>query len=472
MTTVDADILIIGAGSAGLSVAAGAAQLGKKVVLVEKGEMGGDCLNYGCVPSKALLAAGHRAHAFRTADKFGIPNAEPEIDFAAVNRHVHGVIGAIAPHDSQERFEGLGCTVLRDRARFTGPREAAVGETTVRFKHALIATGSTPFVPPIKGLDAVPFLTNETLFELTERPAHLVIIGGGPIGLEMAHAHRRLGSAVTVIEAAKALGAEDPELAEIVLRQLRAEGVEILEGASGDAVRKTETGVAVEIAGRAEPVEGSHLLVAVGRRANVEGLGLDEAGVAYTPKGVAVDGRLRSTNKRIYAAGDVAGGRQFTHVAGYHSGIIVRNMIFKTPAKNKEELSPRVTYTDPEIAHIGLTEAEARDKHGDGATIVRWTYEENDRAQAERATDGLVKVVLKKNGEILGASIVGKNAGDLIGSWALALASGLKISAFTGYIAPYPTLGEVSKRAAGAYYTPTLFSERTRFIVRLLGLFD
>lgn len=471
---MDTDILIIGAGSAGLSVAAGAAQLGKKVVLVEKGEMGGDCLNYGCVPSKALLAAGKRAEALRTAGKFGIADAEPIIDFAAVNAHVKGVIAAIEPNDSQERFEGLGCTVLREAAVFTGPREARVGDRTIKFKHALIATGSSPFIPPIPGLDTTPYLTNETLFERTEAPRKLVIIGGGPIGLEMAQAHRRLGSEVVVLEAATALGKDDPELSAIVLAALRAEGIIVQEHARVTATRAVAGGVEVDIEtpDGTRTVEGSDLLVAVGRRANVEGLGLEAAGVAYDAKGVRVDDRLRTTNTRIHAAGDVAGGRQFTHVAGYHAGIIVRNMIFKTPAKNREEIAPWVTYTDPELAHVGLTEADARAKFGDGVRVVRWTYEENDRAQAERATAGLIKVVLKKNGAILGASVAGANAGDLIGAWALAYASGLKISAFTGFVAPYPTFGEVSKRAAGAFYTPTLFSGRTRGLVRLLGLFD
>ncbi len=471
---IDADILIIGAGSAGLSVAAGAAQLGKKVVLVEKGEMGGDCLNYGCVPSKALLAAGKRAQAFRTASKFGIADTEPSIDFAAVNAHVKGVIAAIEPNDSQERFEGLGCTVLREAAVFTGPREARVGEQVIKFKHALIATGSSPFIPPIPGLDTTPYLTNETLFERTQAPRKLVIIGGGPIGLEMAQAHRRLGSEVEVLEASKALAKDDPELTAVALANLRAEGIVIRENARVIAVRAVAGGVDVDVEtdGGVLTVEGSDLLVAVGRRANVHGLGLEAAGVEYDAKGVRVDSRLRTSNKRVFAAGDVTGGRQFTHVAGYHAGVIVRNMIFKAPAKNREEIAPWVTYTDPELAHVGLAEAEARARHGGSIKVVRWEYEENDRAQAERATTGLIKVVLKKNGAILGASIVGANAGDLIGAWALAYASGLKISDFTGFIAPYPTFGEVSKRAAGAFYTPTLFSGRTRGLVKLLGLFD
>jgi len=468
-----ADICVIGAGSGGLSVAAGAAQLGLDVVLVEKGEMGGDCLNYGCVPSKALIAAAKRAHAFRTSQKFGIAPHEPEIDFAAVNAHIRHVIAAIEPNDSQERFEKLGCTVIRAPARFLDERTIEAGGETIRAKTFVLATGSRPFVPPIPGLDEVEHLTNETLFDLTRLPERLVVVGGGPIGMEMAQAHRRLGAEVTLLEAGAVLAKDDPELSAVVKETLTAEGVDIREGARVTAVAKTGEGLVVHFDGPegARTVEGSHLLLAVGRRATVAGLDLEKAGIEYSDRGVKVDGRLRTTNKRVFAAGDVAGGMQFTHVAGYHAGIVVRNALFKAPAKNNEDLAPWTTYTDPELAHVGLTEKAAREKHGEGVRIVRWTYEENDRAQAERATTGFIKAVVRKNGQVLGASIVGAQAGELIQPWAIALASKLKIGAFTSYIAPYPTLGEVSKRAGGAYYTPTLFSPMTRRLVRFLSYF-
>lgn len=471
---LNVDVCVIGAGSGGLSVAAGAVQLGQKVVLIEAGEMGGDCLNTGCVPSKALLAAGKRAHEMRDAAKFGIAAVEPQIDFAAVNTHVKRVIAAIEPNDSQERFEKLGCTVIRAHARFTGPRTVEAGGQQVRARRIVIATGSSPLVPPITGLDTVDYLTNETVFEKTTRPEHLIVVGGGPIGAEMAQAHRRLGARVTLIEAARILPKDDPELVEVVRGALAREGVEILEEAPVAAVSKTADGVRVEVRrGEAQShIDGSHVLLAVGRRANVDGLDLEKANVAYTAKGVSVKANLRSvTNRRVYAVGDVAGGRQFTHVAGYHAGIVVRNALFRAPAKNKEELAPWVSYCDPELAQAGLTEAEAREKHGDSIRVLCWPFADNDRAQAEHATEGLVKVVTEKNGRILGAGIAGRNAGELIGVWALALASGLKIGAFTSYIAPYPTLGEVSKRAAGAFYTPTLFSEKTRKLVRFLSFF-
>ncbi len=468
--TIKADLCIIGAGSGGLSVAAGAAQLGRKVVLFEEGEMGGDCLNTGCVPSKALIAASGRAHAMRQAGKFGVKAVEPEIDFSAVMDHVRGVIDTIAPIDSQERFEGLGVKVIRAHAAFTGERTVEGGGVAVTAKHIIVATGSRPFVPPIEGLNQTPFLTNETIFENRKRPDHLIVIGGGPIGVELAQAHARLGSQATIIEGAPTiLGKDDPELVDIVRAQLIQDGVRIIEGAMVDAVSGDDETVTVR-AGQ-QTISGTHLLVAVGRTPTVDGLNLEAAGVEYDNKGIKVDDGLRTTNKRIYAMGDVAGGRQFTHVAGYHASVLVRKILFKAPAKNNEHLAPWVTYADPELAHVGLTEREAKEKHGD-IKVVRWEAAENDRAQAERDVRGLIKVMTKNNGDILGASIVGKGAGDLIQPWAYALANGQKIKSFTNYIAPYPTRGELSKRVAGAWYTPTLFSARTRKLVSLLSIFD
>ncbi len=467
---IKADLCIIGAGSGGLSLAAGAAQLGRKVVLFEEGEMGGDCLNTGCVPSKAFIAAAARAHAMRHAGKFGVASVEPEIDFAAVMDHVHDVIATIAPVDSQERFEGFGVRVIRAHARFTGERMVEGGGFIVRAKHIVIATGSKPAAPPIEGLAQTPFLTNETIFQNRTKPGHLIVIGGGPIGVELAQAHARLGADATIIEGGPSiLGKDDPELVDIVRAQLADDGVRIIEGAKVDAVSGDEDAITVR-AGQ-QTITGTHLLVAAGRTPTVEGLNLEAAGVEYDRRGVKVDASLRTTNPRIYAMGDVAGGRQFTHVAGYHASVLVRKILFKAPAKNNEHLAPWVTYADPELAQAGLTESEAREKHGD-VKVVRWQADENDRAQAERDTRGLIKVMTAKNGEILGASIVGKGAGDLIQPWAYALANGQKIKSFTNYIAPYPTRGELSKRAAGAWYTPALFSARTRKLVSLLSIFD
>ena len=471
----ETDLCIIGAGSGGLSVAAGAVQMGARVVLVEKGLMGGDCLNYGCVPSKALIAAAKHAQAHRTGAPFGVAPHEPEVDFAAVNAHVRSVIAAIEPHDSQERFEGLGVDVIRAAGEFISETELRAGGRIITARRFVVAAGSRPFVPPIPGLASVPYLTNETLFDLTERPETLIIIGGGPIGMEMAQAHRRLGSKVVVIEAAAALGKDDPDLAKVVLDQLRQEGVEIREGAKVVKAASRDGGVLVmveEADGAQTEVAGSHLLIATGRAPNTDGLGLEAAGVEYDRRGIKVDARLRSTNKKIFAIGDIAGegagGLQFTHVAGYHAGVVIRNALFRWPAKAETKHIPWVTYTDPELAHVGWTEAQARAEIGDKVQVVEWPFKDNDRAQAERQTQGRIKAVLDRSGRIHGASIVGPQAGELIQTWALALSKGLKIKDLTGMVASYPTLGEVSKRAAGQFYAPKLFSDRTRWIVRLL----
>jgi pyruvate/2-oxoglutarate dehydrogenase complex dihydrolipoamide dehydrogenase (E3) component len=473
---IDTDICIIGAGSGGLSVAAGAAQMGARVVLIEAGEMGGDCLNAGCVPSKALIAAAHAAHAMTAGAAMGITPVAPQVDFAAVKDHVARVIAQIAPHDSQERFEGFGIRVIRARGRFTGPQTVEAGGETIRARRIVIATGSRPFVPPVPGLETVPYLTNETIFAQRDRPEHLLILGGGPIGMEMAQAHRRLGCRVTVIEAARALGREDPDAAAVVLAALRAEGVEIIEGQAAVRVEGGAKGgsgpVTLTLAdGRA--VTGSHLLVAVGRKVQVEGLGLEAANVAFTPKGITVGADLRSvTNRRVYAVGDAAGGMQFTHLAGYHAGVVIRSALFGLPAKARTDHIPRATYTDPEIAHVGLTEAEARAAHGAGVEVIRQSLSGNDRAQAMGATEGFLKLMVVR-GRPVGATLVGPHAGDLVAPWALAIASRQKLSAMAGAVLPYPTLAEINKRAAGAYFSPRLFANpwvkrAVRLVQRLL----
>ena len=468
---IETDLCVIGGGSGGLSVAAGAAQMGARVVLIEKHKMGGDCLNTGCVPSKSILAAAHAAQTVRTSARFGINGHEPEVDFLAVRQHVRDVIAGIEPHDSVERFEGLGVTVIQAAAEFIGPREVVAGDTTVRAKRFVIATGSSPALPPVPGIDTVPYMTNETVFELSERPDHLIVIGGGPIGVELAQAHRRLGARVTLLEAFSIMAKDDPDAVDVVRRRLVAEGIDLREGARIEQVEQQGNGIAIRLAGEtvaAETILGSHLLVAAGRRANVAGLGLEAAGVRYSPKGIEVDGRLRSSNKRIFAIGDVAGGYQFTHMAGYHAGIVIRNALFRLPAKARYHAVPWVTYSDPELSHVGLTEAAARDAQGDAVKVVTWDFAENDRARAEGETEGLIKVVVGKRGKVLGATIVGRNAGELILPWVVAIDQGLKIGAIAGVIAPYPTLSEVSKRAACSYFTPALFGERTRKVVRAL----
>lgn len=465
---IETDICVIGGGSAGLSVAAGASQMGARTVLVERAKMGGDCLNYGCVPSKALLAAGRRARIANHSADFGI-DGHATVDFARVQAHVAGVIAAIAPHDSVERFLGLGVTVIQADARFTGPGELVAGDTLIRAKRFVIATGSRAAIPPVPGLESVSYLTNETIFGMPEKPAHLLILGGGPIGLEMAQAHRNLGCEVTVIEMATVAGKDDPELVEQLRKRLCADGIRLLERtkALGVAAKQGGVSVMVEKDGIAEEVSGSHLLVATGRAPSVEGLGLEAAGVRYGKKGIEVDARLRTSNRHIFAIGDVAGPYQFTHMAGYHAGIVIRNALFRLPAKVDYSAVPWVTYTDPELAQVGLNEEAARQQHGD-IRILRWGFHENDRAQAERETEGYAKIVTLPNGRILGATILGPQAGELIALWALAVSKKMEIGAIASLILPYPTLGEVGKRAAGSFYTPKLFGERTRKIVRFL----
>ena len=469
---IEADVCVIGAGSGGLTVAAGAAQLGAKTVLFEHRSMGGDCLNFGCVPSKALLAAAKRVQSARENAAFGLGGSPPGVDFAAVMAHVHGVISAIEPNDSQARFEGLGVRVIRAFARFAGPNAVESGEVRVRARRIVIATGSSPATPPIPGLEAVPFLTNETIFANRVLPRHLIVIGCGSIGIEMAQAHRLLGAEVTVLEALPhIMPKDDPELVALLADGLAAEGLRLRTGVQVRRVEADGAEIAVTLNDESGEVRlrGSHLLVAAGRRANFKGLELEKAGIALDDRGgLLLDRRLRTSNRRVYAVGDAAGGPQFTHIAGYHAGIVVRNALFRLPARVDYRALPWVTYTEPELAQVGLTEAEARARHPGDLTVLRWPYHENDRAQAERSTHGLVKALTRRNGRILGASILGAHAGELIQPWALAIGQNLKIGALATMIAPYPTLGEVSKRAAGSFFASRLFSERTRRLVALL----
>jgi pyruvate/2-oxoglutarate dehydrogenase complex dihydrolipoamide dehydrogenase (E3) component len=458
------DVVVIGAGAAGLVTAGGCAMLGRSVALIEAGEMGGDCLNTGCVPSKALLAAGHAAQAQRTAARFGVATREPAIDWAGVRAHVAGVIETIAPVDSQERFEGLGCTVIRDWARFLDPRTVEVGGRRLTAKWFVIASGATALVPPIPGLADTPHWTNETIFTLAERPEHLIVLGGGPIGVEMAQAHRRLGCAVTLIERETILPKDDPELVPVVRAALLAEGVSLIEGQPAIAVEPGPTVVLSD--GRR--ITGSHLLVALGRAPRVASMGLEAAGVTYTPRGITVDARLRTSQRRIFAIGDCREGPQFTHAAGYDAGIVIRQMMFRLPAKANYSALPWVTYSDPELAHIGLTEAQARACYGDALTVLRWPFHENDRAIAERVPEGLLKVMAVK-GRAVGASIVGPHAGEYIQTWGLMISQRLKLSALAGQIIAYPTFGEVNKRAAGSLFSPMLSNPRVQALVRLLN---
>jgi pyruvate/2-oxoglutarate dehydrogenase complex dihydrolipoamide dehydrogenase (E3) component len=465
------DICVIGAGTGGLVVAAGASQLGAKTVLIEPHRMGGDCLNTGCVPSKALLAAAHAATDYRRAAAFGLAQDAPRVDFAKVQAHVRGVIAAIAPNDSEERFTGLGVTVLREPGRFTGPSEVSVGETRIRARRFVVATGSMAFVPPVPGLGDLPYLTNETIFDIDRLPAHLLVMGGGPIGCELAQAFRRLGAQVSVVEMLEIMPKDDPELVAVVRQSLLDDGIALFEQHKVVGASKSGANLALEIEkdGMRRRLEGSHLLVAAGRRPQVADLGLESAGIAHSDKGIQVDARLRTTNRRAYAVGDVVGGPQFTHLAAYHAGIVIRNALFRLPARVDLSALPWVTFTNPELAHVGSSEAAARAQGP--IRLLRWPLAENDRAQAEHLHRGFIKIVTNMRGRILGADIVGPSAGEMIHFWTLAVSQKLKIGAVAGMIAPYPTLAEIGKRAAGNYYLPKLFGERTKRLVRFLARF-
>ena len=462
------DVCVVGGGSAGLVVAAGAAQLGLDTVLIERAEMGGDCLNFGCVPSKALIAAAKAAQAQRSGAAFGIAPVEPQIDFARVMDHVTETIATIAPNDSVERFEKLGVRVLREEARFVGRTELQAGPHRIRSKRIVLATGSRPALPPIAGLAETPHFTNETIFANRTLPAHLLVIGGGPIGIEMAQAFRRLGARVTVLEAVTLLAKDDPELAAVVVARLRAEGVDLREGAKIDRVERTPAGVAA-LLGDGTQIAGSHLLVAAGRSPTVEGLDLEKAAIAYTRHGITVNAALRTSNRHVWAIGDCNGLYAFTHMAGYEASLFIRGALFRAPAKLDPAIVPWATYSDPELAQVGIGERQARQKHGDAIKVLRWSFAENDRAHTERATGGLVKAITDARGRILGAAIVGPQAGELIQPWCLAISRRLKISALASFVPPYPTLGEAGKRAAGSYFTETLFGPRTQRLVRFLS---
>jgi pyruvate/2-oxoglutarate dehydrogenase complex dihydrolipoamide dehydrogenase (E3) component len=465
----DFDLAVIGAGSAGLSVVAGAAQLGASVVLIERGRMGGDCLNTGCVPSKALLAAAHTARAIRNAARFGVIASDPVIDWDRLRVHVQGVIEDLALVDSEHRFRALGATVLRGEARFTGPTTLSVDGRSITARRIVIAAGSRAAVPPIEGLDQVAYWTNDSLFDLTERPDHLLVLGGGPIGLEMADAFSGLGCRVTVVEADRIASKEDPELVAGLRRVLAERGVAFREGAK---VTSVAPGPVLLLADGTR-VEGSHLLVAIGRTPNLSRLNLAAGNVQAGPLGIATDRGLRSlTNKQVFAVGDIAdpagiGPRAFTHVASYHAGIIIRRLLFRLPAKVDYAALPRVTYTDPELAQTGLTEAEAV-AAGLTVQVLRWPMADNDRAVTERDTAGLVKLVVSKN-RIVGAGILAPHAGEMISQWTLVIAQRTKLSALAGLIVPYPTRSEAAKRAVGSFFAPRLFSPRTKGLVRFLS---
>jgi pyruvate/2-oxoglutarate dehydrogenase complex dihydrolipoamide dehydrogenase (E3) component len=467
---LEPDICVIGGGAAGLTVAAAAAALGVSVVLVEKAKMGGDCLNTGCVPSKALIAAARRATDIRTAPEFGITADDPRVNFPAVMAHVRGVIAGITPNDSAERFTGLGVIVRRGEAGFIDRRTVAVDNARIRARRFVIATGSRPAIPPIPGLSTVPYLTNETIFDLKRLPARLVVIGAGPVGLELAQAFRRLGSDVTVLEAERALANDDPELVALLLETLRSEGIDIREGVHVTRLtRRGRTAMRVTMEGESGPeiLDATHLLIATGRRPDLESLGLKQARIAFDERGIKVNSRLRTRNHRVYAIGDVAAGPHFTHWANYQAGLVVRSILFRFGGKVSPEILPWITFTEPELAHVGIGEAEAPRRYRK-ISVLRWPLSENDRAQTDRTTRGLVKLIATKKGRIVGADILAHDAGELIAPLVLAVSQHMNVEALATAVFPYPTRSDAARRAAMSFYARKLDSPWLRRLVRLL----
>jgi pyruvate/2-oxoglutarate dehydrogenase complex dihydrolipoamide dehydrogenase (E3) component len=461
---IKTDICVIGGGSGGLSVAAGAVQMGASVVLCEGGKMGGDCLNYGCVPSKAMIEASRVMHQIGKAKGFGIDVLQVDVDYKKVQQHVKNVIAKIEPHDSVERFEGLDVKVIQHHAEIVDRYTVKAGDQIIKAKYIVLATGSRANIPPIKGLDAVKYYTNENIFDLDKQPEHLLVIGGGPIGVELAQAHALLGSKVTIIEVGEQILAPvDSDARAVVLKEFNALDISVITSANILGINQNDEIINIHLADQI--ISGTHLLVAAGRKPNIDNLGLDTADIAHTQKGVVTDSRLRTNYKNIFAIGDIAGPFQFTHAAGYQASIVIQNILFKLPVKVNYKAFPWNIYTTPEISHTGMPISQAKEQ---GAKILEISYNDNDRAQAGLTANGLVKVAVDKKGYILGATIVGENAGDLITQWTIAINNKLKIKAMASHIVAYPSLNELNKRVAGSYFTPTLYSKKVKKVVSVL----
>jgi dihydrolipoamide dehydrogenase len=467
MTNFDYDIGIIGGGAAGLTVASGAAQLGAKTLLIEKEpSLGGDCLHFGCVPSKTLIHSAHVYHLMQHAERFGLPKAGiPPVDFKQIANRIQKVIATIQHHDSEERFCELGAKVLFGEAMFTDEHTIDLDGKAQSAKNWVIATGSSPAAPPIPGLHDTTFLTNREIFFLDHLPESMVILGGGPIGIEMAQAFNRLGTQVTVVDQSdQILGKEDKDMADMVTSVMKDEGVTFFLEASIEEVLETGGRKHIKIldsSGESKTLNSEEVLVAMGRAPNVQNLGLEDIGVAFNRYGITVDNRMRTNHKHIYAAGDVSGGFQFTHAAGYEGGIVVSNAIFRLPRKADYTYLPWCTYTDPELASIGMNEKTAQSK-GLDYTVWMEEFKDNDRSLAEDETTGKVKMILDAKEKPLGVQILGPRAGDLLSEWVAVLNGKVKLSTLAAAVHPYPTIGEINKRVAGNFFSPKIFSEKVR----------
>ena len=460
------DAIVIGGGAAGLTAAGGCALFGLEVALIEGGAMGGECLNNGCVPSKALIAAARRAAEAREAERFGVKIAGHSVDWAGVHAHVHGTIAQIAPHDSPETFEEMGCEVILGWAKLTGPHEVYVNGRTLSAPRIVLALGSSPAIPPIEGLDGVPFLTNENLFDLPVQPEHLVIVGGGVIGMEMAQSFCRLGSQVTVINPGELMGRDDRDSVAVVREVMEGEGVRFVNGRAA-SVAGADGAITLTTDG-GEVIAGSHLLIAVGRKARGQGLGLEELGVKFGRNGIIVDNRRRTALKHIYAIGDCREGPRLTHVSGYEGSNAALEIALGVPAKVNWDALPWCTYTSPEIAQIGLTETEARAKLGSKLRVVREDFSHNERAMTQGDTRGHLKVMLKGK-KVVGASICGPHAGELLLPFTQLITGSASTFALGSAVVSYPTFSEITKAAGFAVWEPTVFSGAVKAWARFLS---
>ena len=478
MPNYDFDIGVIGAGAAGLTVTAGAAQAGAKSIIVEKEDvLGGDCLHFGCVPSKTLIRTAHVYHLMKNAKEFGLPGVElPPVDYKEIGKRIQSVISTIQEHDSVERFCGLGARVEFGRPVFTDEHSVRLNGETFSAKNWVLATGSSPAVPSIEGLESTPYITNKDIWSLDHLPTSLIILGAGPIAIEMAQAFSRLGSEVTVVQrSGQILSNEDRDMADAVMYVLRSEGVSFYLNSS--IIRVSDLGHEREVViknneNRTVKVKGETILVALGREANVDGLGLERLGIDFSAKGIKVDKRLRTRQKHIYGAGDAIGEYAFTHAAGYEGGVVVSNAIFRLPRKVNYTYIPWCTYTDPELANIGMNEKAAK---AAGVEYTVWTeeFKDNDRSLAEGESVGKIKMILNEKEKPIGVQILGPQAGELLSEWVAVLNGKVKLSTLAAAVHPYPTLAEINKRVAGAYLAPKIFSETVkkglRFFFNLKG---
>ena len=463
------DLCVIGAGAGGLAAAEFAATYGASVLLVEKSKLGGLNLHSASVPSRALAAAAAHAQAIADASQFGLAVDAPRLNARRLHDHLNGVITAIAPRQAAARLKALGVDILAAEARFVDNRTVSAGETLIRARRFLIATGARPVLPGIPGLDSVPYFTTETIFDNTRKLTHLVVIGGGPHGLEIAQAYARLGTAVTVVEAGQPLAGHDPELAEVALRRLEEEGVVLRPATTVTAILARSMGIGVAIrADDAETVlDASHILVATGRVPNLEALDLDKAGIRRVKVGIGLQltPGLRTTNRRVYAVGDATGGPQSAHLAALEGEGVARELLFRLPYRPDTRLVPRIIYTDPEIAEIGLSEAAARAR---GAIVTRLSFAENDRARADRNTHGFARLITDRSGRILGAGIVGKGSGELIALFSLAMAQRLSARQLMDFVAPYPAYAEIARRLGAAAHRSLARTALLRRLVEVL----